>query len=420
MKILFVVHKYWEPAQSGTLVYYSNLFKRLEINHEIAVFLPVHRKNINIYAKNKKIFTVPLNYTINPTARFPIYDPHSVFDKDIEERFKLLIEQFQPDVIHFHHLLGLPFSCLEIAIESKTPVIFSIHDFWTLCPRVHLYNGDSQICENYNDGAHCAFCINKNLELKDKLKTFSRDILFTKERRHNFYRWRYQYIMSLLRKVSLITVPSDFVKQIYLNSGISEQKILLLQLSLNLPTFRKEPCEIDNKVRFGYIGSIQNHKGIRDLIQAFVNVNRGRAELLIYGEGDYLNLSKQIRPSESRYVQFKGVFNHSMKTAIYKSMDFLIVPSRCYETFSFVAREALFYKVPIIAPAHSVFLEIVETKKNGLLFLPLNWKSLAKILEDIISQNIKVNLNNSDSKMPQFDEHIDSLLSVYQSFKKKK
>lgn len=420
MRILFVVHKYWEPAQSGTLIYYSNLFKRLEINHEIAIFLPVHRKNINIYAKNEKIFTVPLNYTINPTARFPIYDPNSVFNKDIEKRFELLIKQFQPDVIHFHHLLGLPFSCLEIAIESKTPVIFSIHDFWTLCPRVHLYNGENQICENYIDGTNCARCINKNLKLKEKLKALPRDILFIKERRQNFYRWRYQYIMSSLRKVSLITVPSNFVKKIYLNSGINEQKILLLQLSLDLPIFRKEICKTDNKVRFGYIGSIQNHKGIRDLIQAFVNVNKGRAELLIYGEGDYSHLSKQIPPSESRYVQFKGVFNHSMKATIYKSMDFLIVPSRCYETFSFVAREALFYKVPIIAPAHSVFLEIVETNKNGLLFLPLNWKSLVKILENIISQNVQFNLNTLDSKMPHFNDHIDTLLSVYQSFKKKK
>ncbi|MEO0184265.1 MAG: glycosyltransferase [candidate division WOR-3 bacterium] len=187
-----------------------------------------------------------------------------------------------------------------------------------------------------------------------------------------------------------------------------------------MPSPRKENRAIGDRINFGYVGVLQNHKGIEDLVRAFVTVNKGRAQLLIYGEGDRLRLTKQIPPSELQQIQFKGIFGKAEKTAVYESIDFLIVPSRCYETFSFVAREALYYGKPVIAPAHSVFLEIVKPRENGLLFSPLNWRSLSRTLEDVITQNIRIDSGRIESKMPSFDEHICQLVSVYQSFENKR
>ncbi|MGB9721755.1 MAG: glycosyltransferase [bacterium] len=415
MKILYIAHKFWEPNTEGTLNYYSSLFSEVKKYHSIQILIPIKKQLIDRFAETKNIILMPISYTVNPDARFPIYHSNSLFNRKFEHKFRLTIEQYQPEIIHFQHLLGFPFSLIEIANKSNIPVLITIHDFWTICPRIHLYDANEQICRDPQNGLICFTCVKKKMRMNVNLKNLPRDIFFSKDRRKNFFVKRYNYVVSLLKQINRIIVPSRFVKDVYSQIGIDTKKISVLPHGLNLSDSKKEAKNQNEKMIFGYVGGIHKHKGIHDLIKAFTAVNQKRAELVIYGEGNLRWLKGYIPQTELSYVKVKGLFDASEKAKIYQSMDYVIIPSRCYETFSFVIREAFHYGVPAIAPDHSVFLEIIKDGQNGFLFHQLNWHSLADVLNNVISRKIKISSRNIKTTTPTLKEHIDNLFAIYES-----
>ncbi|MGQ9702770.1 MAG: glycosyltransferase [bacterium] len=125
-------------------------------------------------------------------------------------------------------------------------------------------------------------------------------------------------------------------------------KIEVVPFSLNIPQGNPQHVDINTKIRFGFVGNLSHHKGIRDLLKAFTYINKERAELLLYGSNGYTSILKNIPQSELPHIKFMGTFTKQELAKVYSSMDYLIVPSRCYETYSFVARESFQYGTPVI------------------------------------------------------------------------
>jgi len=44
-------------------------------------------------------------------------------------------------IIHFHNLEGLTANCLKLAKESGAKVVFSLHNYWAVCPQVFMEVG---------------------------------------------------------------------------------------------------------------------------------------------------------------------------------------------------------------------------------------------------------------------------------------
>ncbi|MGQ9702771.1 MAG: glycosyltransferase [bacterium] len=174
MKILYIVHKFWRPTIGGTQNYYADFFNEIAKYHNIRILAPI-KTNTKINTDDN-IITVPAGYVVNPNGRFPMYHYHSVYNRKIENIFQSAIGQYQPDIIHFQHFLGLPFRCWEHAINTKIPVVVTIHDFWTLCPRIHFYDTEEKICEDPRKGEKCVCCTNSNLRVRENIKMLLKDI----------------------------------------------------------------------------------------------------------------------------------------------------------------------------------------------------------------------------------------------------
>ncbi len=413
MKILYTAHRFWKPEIEGTLSYYSALFNHINECCDAKILVPSSKSAKVPISRFENISTIPQTYRVSTSNRFPVLASNTIFNRAAESEFKSIIHSYHPDIMHFQHILGFPLSYIAIACKSGVPVVISIHDFWILCPRIHLYNADEALCKDMGGGQKCISCIKKNLSFKDNLKNLPLYILFTKEKRYQFFTWRYRYAKELLNSVARILVPSDFVMNILTQHGVNIQKIVVLPLSLQLPPSINVTRNFTRRMRFGYIGSIQPHKGIQDLIKAFTTINSNRAELVIYGPGSFGLVRKQISSNEISNINYIGVFNSKEKPQVYQSMDFLVITSRCYETFSFTAREALHYGTPVIAPAHSVFSEIIKDGSNGFLYRPLDWHSLAEVMDNIISQDTRLTVEETSLAMPPFEEHIRNLFAIY-------
>ena len=80
-------------------------------------------------------------------------------------------------------------------------------------------------------------------------------------------------------------------------------------------------------------------------------------------------------------VSFRGHLRRSEAYQAIKQASFLIVPSRCYETFSMIIVEAFACGVPVICSRLGAMEEIVTDGRTGLHFTPGDSEDLAAKVE---------------------------------------
>lgn len=67
----------------------------------------------------------------------------------------------RPDVIHFHNLEGFSAGCIRHAREAapRARVLFSLHNYHTLCPQVTLTRDHRWACHDFDSGHACEGCV---------------------------------------------------------------------------------------------------------------------------------------------------------------------------------------------------------------------------------------------------------------------
>lgn len=108
-----------------------------------------------------------VNSPIPAPSHFAFDDPiGNVKNQILENCFQKFLETQTPfDIIHFHNLEGLTANCLRIAKESGARVVFSLHNYWAVCPQVNLWKLENSHCSDYLDGRGCIACLPGNLDL---------------------------------------------------------------------------------------------------------------------------------------------------------------------------------------------------------------------------------------------------------------
>src|SRR5690606_373874 len=74
----------------------------------------------------------------------------------------LLSEAFRhlrPEIVHFHNLEGFSAGCIAAARQSGARVVYSLHNYHTLCSQVTLTRDHRWACHDFEDGRACANCI---------------------------------------------------------------------------------------------------------------------------------------------------------------------------------------------------------------------------------------------------------------------
>jgi glycosyltransferase involved in cell wall biosynthesis len=80
---------------------------------------------------------------------------------DLERLFAQILGWISPDVVHFQNIEGLSAGCVGAAADHpcRPAVVFSLHNYHTICPQVYLLQGHRRVCVNAEGGAACATCI---------------------------------------------------------------------------------------------------------------------------------------------------------------------------------------------------------------------------------------------------------------------
>ena len=71
------------------------------------------------------------------------------------------IRQIAPDAVHFHNLEGFTAGCVAAirAVDAPPIVLFSIHNYHTICPQVYLMHRNRSPCFDFDNGHRCVGCI---------------------------------------------------------------------------------------------------------------------------------------------------------------------------------------------------------------------------------------------------------------------
>ncbi len=133
MRIVQVIHGYPPRYNAGSEVYTQSLCRALARRHEVHVF-----------TREEDPFRPDFAVRTEADARDPRIALHVVNvarSRDryrhagVDQRFAELLDRVQPNVVHVGHLNHLSTSLVHEASAREIPIVFTLHDFWLMCPR---------------------------------------------------------------------------------------------------------------------------------------------------------------------------------------------------------------------------------------------------------------------------------------------
>jgi glycosyltransferase involved in cell wall biosynthesis len=151
----------------------------------------------------------------------------------------------------------------------------------------------------------------------------------------------------------------------------------------------------------GYLARMCEAKGLDDLVEAFVLLQRRDAmkdvRLSVAGsmtstdEPFVERLKERLRGAgiESKAV-FRPNVSREEKLEFLQDISVLSVPATYGESFGLYLIEAWAAGIPVVQPRHAVFPELIELTGAGLLHEPDDPSSLADRLEELLSDQTRL------------------------------
>lgn len=203
-----------------------------------------------------------------------------------------------------------------------------------------------------------------------------------------------------LKNTDFFLVPSDFVAESLEFSGIKKEQILYCPYGVDISLFGcKEYSNNNEPLRFVYVGGIKELKGIYYLLEAFKQIDKRDAKLVIVGNCDK---NDDVEPYLD-YVEFTGYVPHSKVPSILKESDVFVFPS-LGEGMSLSVLEAAACGLPLIVSQNSGIAEKMSDNQEGFIIK-------IQSVDDIIDK-VKWFINNRDA-IPQMGQRARKMAERY-------
>lgn len=423
MHILKIIHGYPPNYNAGSEVYSQSICNELSKTHKISVFT----REENLYAP---CFSIRKQEVKENLTLYLVNNPQGkdgYRHQQMDSNFNKLVKDLNPDIAHIGHVNHLSTGLIDVLNKLKIPIVFTLHDFWLMCPRGQFLTrsigkrNNFQLCEKQSN---------------NKCATDCYQVYFSgykKDEQANIESWgtwidqRMEETKAIIGKVDFFIAPSRYLRDRFVNDfNVPSNKIMYLDYGF--PTeylTQTEKSENKTNFTFGYIGTHIPAKGINLLIEAFKQVDEN-ASLKIFGRprGQSTNALKKMASTSKNKIKFEGEYiNHNLANDVFANVDCIVVPSIWGENSPLVIHEAQACKVPVITADFGGMREYVQHKVNGLLFEHRNINSLANQLRYAVSNPNKMKelgnrgyLYSSDGSVPNIQEHCKKLEEIYRKY----
>lgn len=558
MRVLQVIHDFLPNHQAGSELYCYHLSKALQRRgHEVRLFFSeIDHERPAFSTRRGDYDGLPFVEIVNNHS-FASFE-ETYLNPNVEKAFGELLNEFNPDIVHFHHLHSLSYGCVRMSREFGAATVFTLHDYWLTCPRGggQRFRGEGDVCHTV-DPRLCAECVSRyayasggagrlakrvlnrldrpgdetllSAMQRSRIQTPSREYVaravvdIEGDRRDALFAhppsvielkadvpengslqfavamdpstydkpgegvlfrircngetlyemplnpkeiegdrgWRAASIdlsehagrrtlvfetephpgpsneycaacwaeprllgeggavytptlasrarswfervaggmqrrrltsqvqarrdrtMSLFDEVDLFIAPSPFLKTKFIEYGMPEDKIVFSDYGIADLGYAGEPEAPKRPVRFTYVGTVVEHKGLHVLIDAFNRLAHDGAILNVYGSlGEFSDYARRVRGMIAHPgVRLRGRAENSGIPAILRDSDALIVPSIWFENSPITIHEAFLARVPVITSRFGGMADLVKDGVNGLLFEVGDADSLTQCLQ---------------------------------------
>jgi glycosyltransferase involved in cell wall biosynthesis len=398
MRILYLVHQFYPESGAGTerfLLHLASSMQRSGHRADIVTYSSGQRSEFRSWGSLlvRQYQYKGISVTAVRHETVPIDINTSVGDSSVLLFARQVLENHGRgyDVVHVAHPMRLT-SFVISAAEAGVPYVITLTDFWMICPKINLHTSFHTQCGGPSGGEVCRqWCPELPPEfVKSRLKT----------------------AREILHGAKAIVAPSHFVVAMFkkefpeLSASVIPHGLARDEFSRNRRT-----RETEARIVFGYCGGLSVHKGVHILIEAFRSLEAHNVELRIYGssspqEHEYERMLRSMADQDHR-INFCGTYQEEQVGNVFQSIDVLIIPSICYETYSFALHEALASGVPVIASAIACLDEKIEDSVTGWTFQVGDAADLTSKLELIVSNpqtldTVKQRVTNED--VPRIEE----------------
>lgn len=431
MHILKIIHGYPPDYNAGSEVYSQSICNELSKKHKVSVFTREENPYSPCFSirEQKVNDNLTLYFVNNPQGK------DGYRHQQMDDNFAGLVKQLKPDIAHIGHVNHLSTGLIDELNKLKVPIVYTLHDFWLMCPRGQFLTrsignaNNFQLCEKQDDKKCATDCY--KVYFSGREENENTDI-------ENWSLWTHQRMIetkAIIQKVVLFIAPSNYLRDRFINDfDIPENKIIYLDYGFPTeyltPQLRSEQATTEKSKEktnytFGYIGTHIPAKGVNLLVEAFNQIEE-TAMLKIFGRanGQSTNALKKLATKSKNKIEFSGEYiNHNLANDVFSNVDCIVVPSIWGENSPLVIHEAQSCKVPVITADFGGMKEYVQHHVNGLLFEHRNINSLVEQLNFAISNpetmkklGEKGYLFSKDGSVPNIQDHCKELEKMYQKF----
>jgi glycosyltransferase involved in cell wall biosynthesis len=293
------------------------------------------------------------------------YDPFLVSNRntgDLRRDLRRFVRTLRPDVVHFHHFIGLGLEALY-TVRKALPnaiILVTFHEFLSICHHhgQMVKTAGHKLC-NAGSPIACNGCF--------------------PEISAGAFLHRRQFIQAMLGLADGYISPSRFLAERYVGWGLPEEKMVVIENGLNVVE-RAEPRPMadanDRRSRFAFFGQMTPYKGVDVLLDAVQripeNIWGDDATLTIHGG----NLERQpdgfrakvggLLEAAGRRVRFAGSYQNKDMPALIRQTDWVMMPSVWWENSPVIIQEAFFHGRPVICSDIGGMAEKVRNGQDGL------------------------------------------------------
>lgn len=425
MKILKVIHGYPMRYNAGSEVYSQQLCQGLANEHEVHVFTREEDVFKPDYVMHNEVdlsdSRIKLNIINMPKLRLLQKYQHDEVDQHFEE----LLDKIAPDIVHIGHLNHLSTSLVNSICKTNTPIVYTLHDYWLMCPRGQFLQRNSKepwaLCdgqENKKCAQSCFAGFFSEPEGKDA------DVSY-------WTKWvarRMGNMNQIVNKVDKFIAPSQYLLSRFRDEfNVPEDKLVYLDYGFNLDRLKNRKRESHEPFTFGYIGTHIPAKGIQDLVRAFSLVE-GDCLLRIWGrvreETNSLKSIVSSLPLEiQKRIEWKTEYrNQEIVSDVFNHIDALVVPSIWVENSPLVIHEALQVRLPVITANVGGMAEYVHHEVNGLLFEHRSYLSMSEQMQKLVLNpgyarelGAQGYLQSTTKDIPNIHQHIVDIENIYKN-----
>jgi alpha-maltose-1-phosphate synthase len=153
-----------------------------------------------------------------------------------------------------------------------------------------------------------------------------------------------------------VAVPSYFVKHSFIEQGYSQERLIHNPFGTNIKTF-SPGVKQDNVFRIVYAGTLSVRKGIRYLVQAFMQANIPNSELCLIG-GSTVETPQLLAGSDVR-VKCIGHIPEPKLADYYRNSSVFVMPS-LEDGYPYVIAQALACGLPLISTTNTGGADVLQ------------------------------------------------------------